>query len=179
MVTERSSAAWEEIVRRYNGLVVATVRSLRLQEANVSDAVQMTWLRLAENAHRVHSPERLGGWLTTTARREALAILGQHSKYRLLPTDKVETKVDDTAANPEDSVLCQEAHRILNELVAELPPLRRSLLRALFADNSPSYTEVACMVGIPLGGIGPTRARALRQLRHQLRQRGLISANGS
>jgi DNA-directed RNA polymerase specialized sigma24 family protein len=60
-------AAWEEVVRRYDKLVLATVRSFRLQDADALDAVQTTWLRLAENAHRVLWPERLGGWLVTTA----------------------------------------------------------------------------------------------------------------
>jgi DNA-directed RNA polymerase specialized sigma24 family protein len=69
--------AWHEVVRRYGKLVSATVRSFRLQEADARDAVQMTWLRLAENADRVQSPGRLGGWLVTTARRECLHILRQ------------------------------------------------------------------------------------------------------
>ncbi|MDQ4020382.1 MAG: hypothetical protein M3257_01845 [Actinomycetota bacterium] len=53
------------------------MRSFRLQEADALDAVQMTWLRLAENAHRVQFPEKLGGWLATTARRECLRIQRQ------------------------------------------------------------------------------------------------------
>ena len=63
-------AAWDEIYRQHKQLVYATVRSFRLQEADALDAVQMTWLRLAENAHRIRFPERLGGWLATTARHE-------------------------------------------------------------------------------------------------------------
>ena len=70
-------ASWDEILRRYGKLVSATVRTFRLQEADAVDAMQMTWLRLAENAHRVQFPERLGGWLATTARRECLHILRQ------------------------------------------------------------------------------------------------------
>jgi DNA-directed RNA polymerase specialized sigma24 family protein len=38
----------------------------------------------------------------------------------------------------------------------------------LFTDDPCSYDEVARITGIPLGGIGPTRARALRQLRDKL-----------
>ena len=52
-------ASWDEILRRYGNLVSATVRAFRLQEADAVDATQMTWLRLAENAHRVQFPERL------------------------------------------------------------------------------------------------------------------------
>jgi DNA-directed RNA polymerase specialized sigma24 family protein len=59
-------------VCRYGKLVSTTVRSFRLQEADTLDAVQTTWLRLAENAHQMQFPEKLGGWLATTARRECL-----------------------------------------------------------------------------------------------------------
>jgi DNA-directed RNA polymerase specialized sigma24 family protein len=70
-------AAWDEIFHRYGKLVSRTVRSFRLQEADALDAVQITWQRLIEHAHRVQFPERLGGWLATTARRECLHILRQ------------------------------------------------------------------------------------------------------
>src|ERR1700759_2361420 len=76
-IHDRDPAAWEKIVHRYGKLVSTTVRSFRLQEADALDAAQATWLRLAENAHRVQFPEKLGGWLVTTARRECLHILRQ------------------------------------------------------------------------------------------------------
>jgi DNA-directed RNA polymerase specialized sigma24 family protein len=38
----------------------------------------------------------------------------------------------------------------------------------LFTDNFCSYVKIARIARIPLGGIGPTRARALRQLRDKL-----------
>ncbi|MGH3636839.1 MAG: RNA polymerase sigma factor, partial [Mycobacterium sp.] len=76
-ISEGDAAAWDEILCRYGKLVSGTVRSFRLQEADALDAMQMTWLRLAENAHRVQFPEQLGGWLATTARRECLHILRQ------------------------------------------------------------------------------------------------------
>jgi DNA-directed RNA polymerase specialized sigma24 family protein len=60
-VRDGNPAAWKEIVRQYGKIVSTTVRSFRLQEADALDAVQTTWLRLAENAHRVQFPEKLGG----------------------------------------------------------------------------------------------------------------------
>jgi len=74
---ERDLAAWDEIMHRYGELVTSTVRSFRLQEADALDAMQMTWLRLAEHVDRIQYPELLGGWLTTTARLACLRILRQ------------------------------------------------------------------------------------------------------
>jgi hypothetical protein len=55
-ISDGNPTAWDEILRRYGDVVSRTVRSFRLQEADTVDAMQMTWLRLAENAHRVQFP---------------------------------------------------------------------------------------------------------------------------
>ena len=162
-------AAWEEIFRRYEKLVSTTVRSFRMQEADALDAVQMTWLRLAENAHRVQFPERLGGWLATTARHECLHILRQVKPIPGL-VDVTPDMVADPSVGPEEQVVRADIARTLRKLIAELSPRRQALLRMLFTDHPHSYAEVARSAGIPPGGIGPTRARALRQLRDRLRE---------
>lgn len=163
-ISRGDPAAWDEILRRYGRLVSTTVRSFRLQEADALDAIQTTWLRLAENAHRVQQPERLAGWLATTARRECLRIL-RHAKTGLNFTDGTLAIISDPSASPEQRAIDANVARTLRDLIDDLPPLRRSLIRMLFTDDPCSYAEVAHITGIPLGGIGPTRARALRQLR--------------
>jgi len=69
---------------------------------------------------------------------------------------------------PEQHVIDADIAHTLRKLVAELPPRRRTLVRMLFTNHPHSYAEVARTAGIPAGGIGPTRARALRQLRDRL-----------
>jgi RNA polymerase sigma factor (sigma-70 family) len=170
---EGDPAAWEEIVRRYINVVFATVRSFRLQEADTLDAVQMTWLRLAENAGQVQHPERLAGWLATTARRECLRILRQQAKHTPVPPEGWGKNVVDPGACPEQRVIDHETARTVWALVDKLPPLRRTLLRALFTDGPRPYTEIARTIGIPPGGVGPTRARALYQLRCMFEECGL------
>ncbi|MGH3787981.1 MAG: RNA polymerase sigma factor [Pseudonocardiaceae bacterium] len=165
-------AAWVEIVRRYGNLVSVTVRSFRLQEADALDAVQMTWLRLAENAHRVQLPERLGGWLATTARRECLHILRQARPTPHL-IEVVPETVADPSAGPEQHAIDADIARTLWELVADLPPRQRVVLRALFSHQSRPYTDVARATGISPSAIGPTRGRALRRLRDKLNEHEL------
>ncbi|MBV9649476.1 MAG: sigma-70 family RNA polymerase sigma factor [Pseudonocardiales bacterium] len=166
-IGDRDPTAWEEILRRYGKLVSATVRSFRLQEADALDAVQMTWLRLAENAHRVKFPERLGGWLATTARHECLYILRQ-SRIAAEFIDMQSEIIPESSVGPEQHVVDADTSRWLWKLVDELSPRRRILLRELFREYPRPYTDVADVTGVPPGGIGPTRARALRQLRSML-----------
>jgi RNA polymerase sigma factor (sigma-70 family) len=161
--------AWEEILRRYSTLVSVTVRSFRLQDADTHDAVQTTWLRLAENAHRIRHPDRLGAWLATTARRECLRILRHITPVPHL-SKKVQEAATDPSTGPEHIAIEADKSRWLWKHVDELPYRPRTLLRALFTDNPQPYAEIAIITGIPSGGIGPTRNRALQQLRERLDQ---------
>jgi RNA polymerase sigma factor (sigma-70 family) len=158
-------AAWEEIVRRYRGLITATVRSFRLQDADAHDAEQRTWLRLVEHHRRLRDPEHLGGWLATTASRECLGILrGHRGVADLEDADGLPDPYGDVEQRVVDA---DEAEHLWN-VVTLLPPRGRAVVHALFAEERLPYAEVARATGIPVGSLGPTRARVLRQLRHLL-----------
>ena len=166
-------SAWQEIMRRYSGLVAAKIRPFRLQDADALDAIQTTWLRLAENIHRIQHPERLGGWLATTATRECLHIL-RHTQRTTTMADDVIDALTEPSTSPEHHVINAHTAQALRTLIAELPPRRRRLLRALFTEHPPSYAELSRTTAIPPGSIGPTRNRALRQLRQMLHDHELL-----
>ena len=46
-----------------------------------------------------------------------------------------------------------------------LSPRHQRLMRALFAEVVPSYSDLAAELGMPVGSIGPIRGRCLAQLR--------------
>ena len=117
-------AAWEQIMRRYSDLVVAKARAFRLQDADALDAVQTTWLHLAENLHRIQHPECLAGWLATTAARECLRILRQDKRSPPL-TDALVDHTADPALSPEHPVIDSHTAQTLRTLIAQLPPRRR------------------------------------------------------
>ena len=176
-VTELVSAAangdglaWGEIVARYGDLVRATVAGFRLQQADAADAVQNTWLRGLERIGTVREPERLGGWLTTTAARECLAVL-RRSK-RELPVDTFVDQVAWTGPTPETRVLRDERDRAIDTAVAQLPTRRRRLVDAIFRSPDADYAQVAQVTGMPVGSIGPTRGRALVELRGRMQRGG-------
>jgi len=140
-VVDGDPAAWNEIVHRYGKLVTSTVRSFRLQDADALDAVQTTWLRLAEHAHQIQEPERLGGWLITTARRICLHILYHNKRAPANLNVVAEAVVTAATDEPEQRVVDAETTRILWNLVSKLSPRPRTVLQALFTDNRLSYAE--------------------------------------
>ncbi|MCO1654455.1 RNA polymerase sigma factor [Pseudonocardia humida] len=153
--------AWAEILRRYGDLVRGVTRSFRLQDADARDAEQRTWLRLLENLAAVRDPDRLGGWLATTASRECLRILREGRGTVVSGMDAVPAPVDDV----EQRVVDADTAARLWDIIGGLPPRGRTVMRALFGGEARPYAEVSRITGIPVGSLGPTRARVLDQVR--------------
>jgi RNA polymerase sigma factor (sigma-70 family) len=168
--------AWRGLVARFSGLVWSVARAHRLANADAADVFQTTWLRLAEHIGRIQQPDRVGAWLATAARRECLQHL--RSAGKTVPTDDMDRLEVTPAAgtNPtEEAVLAAEKDRedaaraaALWRALGRLPGRCRELLRVLMASPPPSYAEVAAALGLPLGSIGPTRARCLQRLREEM-----------
>lgn len=162
------NTAWDEIVRRYEGVVRATVATYRLAPADAADAIQNTWLRLFEHAATVRDPEKLGGWLTTTARRECLALI-RHQRIEH-PSDTINTDLRCADPTPEAVVITAETRRHVRLATNALSARSRILINALYYHPCGSYADVARHTGMPIGSIGPTRLRTLRCLRTSLHQ---------
>lgn len=169
---EGDQRAWEGIVRRYSAVVYARVRSFRLQDADALDAMQMTWLRLAENLDRIRCPEGLAGWLGITATRECIRIFRQ-GKRTAAAAESTWANTADPSVGPEQQAVDAATAQLLRSLVADLSPRQRIVVQELFAATPTPYAEVARTAGIPIGGVGPTRARALEELRRRLDEHGL------
>lgn len=157
--------AWDEIVSRHNGLLWAVARAYRLGQADAADAVQTTWLRLLEHLDRIQDPDRLGGWLVTTLRRECLGILRRAKRERLNAGDDAALDLADGADPVDARLLLLERDAALWEAFSRMPERCQRLLRVLVATPQPSYDEVSVALDMPIGSIGPTRARCLNRLR--------------
>jgi RNA polymerase sigma factor (sigma-70 family) len=162
--------SWGEIVERYGGMVRSVVASFRLADADAADAVQNTWLRAVERLHTVREPERFGGWLRTTARRECLALTT--GARREQPDDALPEQLVETAPGPETLYLRAEVTRALRCAVDDLSGRRRQLVDVLFYQPHGDYAVASRAAGMPVGSIGPTRARILHVLRTSLEQSG-------
>ena len=154
-------AAWNSIVERYGGLVWATVRAHRLNTVDGAEVVQTTWLRLVEHLDRIRDPERLGGWLATTARNECLRQI-RHSA-REVPSELADFERGDSGTLDRD-LLTAERDRAFWKAFTELGERCQALLRVLMAETEPSYQEVSAALDMPIGAIGPTRRRCLERL---------------
>jgi RNA polymerase sigma factor (sigma-70 family) len=167
------AGAWESLVDRFGGLVWSIARAHRLSEADAADVSQTAWLRLVEHLGRIRQPERVGAWLAATARNECLRVL-RLSGRQVLTGDELEA-VDDNARPPGAELLRAERDTALWRAFGTLTPRCQALLRVLVADPAPSYEELASALGMPIGSLGPTRARCLERLRRHPDIAGILA----
>ena len=164
--------AWNEIVERYAPLVVAICARYRLSYEDRNDVGQNVWMLLAEQLGKLREPAALPGWLKTTIVRECLRVVTAARRSQRLGSqlDDEDQFVDDTKI--EEDYLMAERNAALRAAFAELPPHCQRLLGMLLSDPPRSYNEISAALDIPVGSIGPQRARCLERLR---RSRALMA----
>jgi RNA polymerase sigma factor (sigma-70 family) len=165
--------AWNEIVERYAPLVWAICTRFGLSNHDREDVGQNVWLLLVEQLGKLREPAALPGWLATTTHRECLRVVTAARKSERLGTglDDAPQFVDNTIIDEE--ILMAERNAALRTALAELPPKCQRLLAMLTTDPPSSYAEISAALEIPVGSIGPQRARCLQRLRKSSALAGL------
>ncbi len=176
---EGDPAAWDAIVDEYAGLLWSVVRGFRLNEAQAADAVQTTWLRLVEHVADLREPGHVAGWLKTTAQRVCLQVIRQGGREQLTDWDEDRgagggVRYDGPDEDgPEVTALRREQQELVRRALADLPDRHRQLMELLVASPPISYQDISARLGMPVGSIGPTRARILTRMRETLATVGL------
>lgn len=160
LAAEGDPMAWEELVDRFGRLVYAVARRYRLSASDVDDVSQRVWLLLVTHVGRLRQPESLAGWLSTTTARECLKLL---SRGRRDAEMAAAHRPEPDAAPSEDAVLAHERRETARTALARLSGDRRRLVEVVVMAETP-YATAADELGMPVGSLGPTRIRCLRQL---------------
>jgi RNA polymerase sigma factor (sigma-70 family) len=167
-------AAWTALVRHMTPVLRRVARGYRLSEAEADDAVQRAWMRLLTGAGGIKNPDAIAGWLVTCTRREALRGRQRHVA-EILTDDPL--SCDDAATDcVETEVLERESRRELLAAIGRLSGRQRTLLLHMVQAPGRSYAEIAQVLEMPVGAIGPTRERGLERLRNDPRVGGLAIA---
>jgi RNA polymerase sigma factor (sigma-70 family) len=165
-VRDGDQVAWDELIERYSPLVWSICVRYQLARHDIDDVGQSVWLLLVEQIGRLREPAALPGWLATTTRRECLRILRaarRPDQVELPPEGQMPSDPD--AAMIEQEIIVAERDAALRAAFAELPPGCHELLSMLMSDPPCAYADISATLGIPVGSIGPTRARCLNRLR--------------
>ena len=174
------------LVERYARLVHAVPVRHGLTPAEVDDVGQEVFLALAQNLHDIDDPERLPGWLVTTARRLSWRTIQRRRQEETIDVQESPavdsgklTPMVSAMPTPDDLLQTWSRQEALGQGLGRLQPRCRDLLTLLFLDaNEPSYDDISAQLDLPKGSIGPTRNRCLQQLRTILEGLGISTSDG-
>ncbi len=164
--------AWEALVRRHERLVHAVARTWRVSDDDMGDVFQEVFAALVRSLPRMRDGRALVRWLATTTERVArAAALRARRAQALAPATDPEILARHAAAEPDvgDDLERLERQALLRLALGALGGRCRELLTALYyEDPTPAYAEVARRLGVPVGSLGPTRARCFQKMREAL-----------
>ncbi len=167
--------AWDALVDRYSGLVYSVALRAGLSQDDAADVYQTVFVTLLEHLQRIREPQGLAAWLITTTRREA---------WRTMRRGRREPAASEVAATLSAAAQWQRgAHdeerrwadrALLGDALALIGERCRQLLILLYIEPAePSYEEISTQMRMPVGSIGPTRARCLQKMRELLASMGM------
>ena len=165
-------AAWAELVRRYANLIYATILRVQLPEHDVEEAFQSSIVAIHQQLPRLREPDRLVSWIVGIAHRQAINRIRARTRDLTVGDVDLDTRVADDELPDTERLRLVEIHNV-REAIAGLSDRCRSLLQSLFFEHpAPDYETISSRDRIPIGSIGPTRARCLDKLRALLIEGG-------
>ena len=164
--------AFARLVARFDRPLRSVARSYRISGWDADDVIQSTWMQFLEHGSKLREPAAVSGWLVTTARRYCLRVLQSHVR-ELLSADPALTERGYDGRLDAD-VIAAERRSALDASLSRLTDRQRDLMTLLLDEPELSYDEVGRRLGLPIGSIGPTRARSMSRLRRDRGLRALV-----
>jgi RNA polymerase sigma factor (sigma-70 family) len=165
-------AAFEAIVRRHGGRVLAACRKVLPDPADVDDAFQATFLTLLRNPRAVRKAESLGAWLYGVAHRTS--VRARDTARRRNGLLRIAAKPIDAGA---PDLSWKEACAVLHQELEKLPDTLRLPLMLCYLDGQ-SRDEAAAQLGWSLNEVRGRLERGRSRLRARLQKRGIALSAG-
>jgi RNA polymerase sigma factor (sigma-70 family) len=165
--------AWNELVDRYQRLIITVPRRAGLSEEQAADVFQEVFLTLFEKLDEIEQPEKIRSWLVTTAKFKTWgAVRGEKGFHAPETEEEMEREMASlTDAGPlADELLIElEQQHLIRAALAELEERCRVILSMIYLrDAAASYAEVAAAIGVGETSISPMRSRCLQKLAKKL-----------
>jgi RNA polymerase sigma-70 factor, ECF subfamily len=145
-----------------------TLRQLRsLIDDDAEDVQQDVWLTVYRQIASLANPSAFKTWLFSTTRHRAIDFLRRRKREQVLVDELVlVTPVTTEAADDLDDGI-DDAQ--LSIALADLPPAQREVLLLRYRDEM-SYSEIAVVVGCPIGTVRTRLHHAKKRLHERLKE---------
>ena len=162
-------AAWAALFHRYSRLIYKIPLSFGFPTLEAEEIFQETAMEIVEGLADLRSHAHLHPWIVTIARRVCIRRLRSAPKYTTTDLQLLENEIEQGADSVEEVLIRLEEYSLLRKALAGLDPKCRTLLTELFLKDQPvAHVDVATVLNVPLGSIGPTRTRCLEKLRKEV-----------
>lgn len=161
------ASALDDLVRVMTPVLWHVVRSYRLPHDVAEDVIQTAWTALVRRREAIEDVAAVGGWLTTTARREAWRVSRVEARTTPADDEQLSLRLPRQRSAEQAAVLNDEQARLW-AAVTTLDDRCQRLLRIVAFEYRPDYGRVAEQLDMPIGSIGPTRGRCLAKLKAAL-----------
>lgn len=164
-VALKDRAAFRELYNRSSGKLFAVILRILKSRADSEDALQTTFVRIWENAHRYldggYGPM---GWMIAIARNHAIDIARSRKP---MVGDDILDDLPTAAPGPEAQVMAAETRRQLADCLRELNKTRADAVCAAYIEGY-SYQELAERHAVPLNTMRTWLRRSLVSIRECL-----------
>ena len=158
--------AWRLLLQKYERMVFSIPRRYGLSADDAADVTQVTFTILVESIDKLPEDSKLGGWLTTVARRHTWRLLERSRRQGIGRYANLDESALSSADGDAEALERWELGEWLEQGLSRISEFCRNLLFALYLDpEQPSYAEVAAHLDMAVGSVGPTRMRCLQHLR--------------
>ncbi len=161
--------AWKELVDRYARLVYSIALRYDLSSADADDVFQNVFTIVYRRLGSLRDQKLLAAWLIQITHHECQHLRRKSPDHLELPDTIVDVKTP-----PQEEIEIMERRYLVRLAINRLEAPYRDLLIALFLESpTPSYEELASRLAIPIGSIGPMRARSFKKLQVLLNEMGV------
>ena len=164
-----SETAWNELVERFQRLIITIPRRAGLSEEQSSDVFQEVFLTLFEKLDEIEQPEKIRSWLVTTAKFKTWgAVRGGKNIYSRATDEEMELEManlPDAAPLADARLIELEQQHQIRTALSEIDEKCRAILSMIYLrDTAASYAEVGAAIGVGESSISPLRSRCLKKL---------------
>jgi len=173
----RDETAWNELIHRYGRLIYSIPRTMGLSAERAEDIAQSVFLAIHRHLAGLRDRSRLSAWIISMTRRQCYRAIRAARQARVESADSIDAT--DERLAPAGTRLDQlEKQQLVRIALRRLGGPGERLLSALFTQTGErSYEQIARDLGMKVGSIGPTRARAFAKLRAILHEMGVTAAD--
>jgi RNA polymerase sigma-70 factor, ECF subfamily len=174
-VVNRDPAAFETLMRTYNGRLFRVARAILRTDSDAEDALQDAYLDAFRHAASFRAESSLATWLTRIVINQSLMRMRrQHGERVVVPfatgrgqDGEITNMADPTGEAPSTAAFRQEVRRLLERRLDELPVAFRTVF-VMRDVNEMSVEETAAALAIPASTVRTRLFRARARLREAL-----------